>query len=83
MAALLEVVLHHFQPHGAPPQPDPVQGVLSSPTGADAGVGAAEQAAAEQPGRVIIFTNRRDSVQSIVEMLRTREPVITARWVRR
>ena len=43
------------------------------------GRGAAEQAAADQAGRVIIFTNRRDSVQSIVEMLRTREPVITAR----
>ena len=82
MAALLEVVLQHFQPESAPQQPDAAiatEGVFSSPTAADAGVGAADQAAADQPGRVIIFTNRRDSVQSIVEMLRTREPVITAR----
>lgn len=82
MAALLEVVLQHFQPESAPQQPDAAiatEGVFPSPTAADAGVGAADQAAADQPGRVIIFTNRRDSVQSIVEMLRTREPVITAR----
>ena len=31
MAALLEVVLHHFQPHGAPPQPN---GAPSQPHGA-------------------------------------------------
>ena len=82
MAALLEVVLQHFQPDGAPPQPDTAvtaESTVSSPTAADVGLGAADQAAADKPGRVIIFTNRRDSVQSIVEMLRTREPVITAR----
>ena len=83
MAALLEVVLDHFQPQGAPPQPDAAvaaRPLMLSPTAADAeAVG--DMAAIDQPGRVIIFTNRRDSVQSIVEMLRTRDPVITARWV--
>ena len=82
MAALLEVVLQHFQPEGTPPQPTAAvaaESVLSSPAAADAGMGHADQAAADKPGRVIIFTNRRDSVQSIVDMLRTREPVITAR----
>lgn len=78
MAALLEVVLEHFQPEGPPAQPDAVQ--PASDTAAVAGPdGSVDQAAAEAPGRVIIFTNRRDSVQSIVEMLRTREPVITSR----
>lgn len=78
MAALLEVVLDHFQPQGEPPQPvaaTTAQARMSSPTAANA------EENAGKPGRVIIFTNRRDSVQSIVEMLRTREPVITARWV--
>ena len=84
MAALLEVVLEHFQPQGTPPQADATaaaQGVMSSPTAGNAEETTDHLAEADKPGRVIIFTNRRDSVQSIVEMLRTREPVITARWV--
>lgn len=83
MAALLEVVLDHFQPQGAPAQSDATaaaQPFVSSPTAINAEE-AADAAAFDKPGRVIIFTNRRDSVQSIVEMLRTHEPVITARWV--
>ena len=83
MAALLEVVLEHFQPDGASVQTDATgaaAGAEPRPTSAgDTAPGNSAEAAADKPGRVIIFTNRRDSVQSIVEMLRTREPLITSR----
>ena len=88
MAALLEVVLQHFKPEG-PTEPQravgrdmlqledgPIPLAAAAPEG---GAGDHDQPAA---GRVIIFTNRRDSVQSIVEMLRAHEPLITARYGR-
>ena len=77
MAALLEVILKHFQPDVTLAQTDAVLPDRVMESGANEG--SVAQAAAEAPGRVIVFTNRRDSVQSIVEMLRTREPVITSR----
>ena len=85
MAALLEVVLEHFKPEGSPEadtRPDTAAGQAGGDTPAKAveGGDGGEQAAGSDPGRVIIFTNRRDSVQSIVEMLRSHEPLITARW---
>ena len=53
------------------------EGALRTPGKGDA---PAEQAdGVYAAGRVIIFTNRRDSVQSIVDMLRSQEPLITAR----
>ena len=85
MAALLEVVLEHFKPQASPEpdtRPDTAAGQAGSPTPVKAtgGSDSVEQAAGSDPGRVIIFTNRRDSVQSIVEMLRSHEPLINARW---
>lgn len=37
-------------------------------------------AEADSVGRVIIFTNLRDSVNGILECLKAHEPLITARW---
>lgn len=86
MAALLEVVMEHFKPEESPASDarlthaaDGQQRKATPSKPAAAGDDSSEQAAASAPGRVIIFTNRRDSVQSIVEMLRAHEPLITAR----
>ncbi|KAL0018444.1 hypothetical protein WJX77_010041 [Trebouxia sp. C0004] len=82
MAALLEVVLQHFKPEGVPQsdsRPTAAAAGQVTPAKAAAGDGNGEKAVTDDPGRVIIFTNRRDSVQSIVEMLRAHEPLITAR----
>ena len=73
MEALLSVVLQHFKP-----QDSLTTAAAGEPTAAEAAnLGHAAQE--DQPGRVIIFTNRRDSVQSIVDMLRSQEPIVTAR----
>lgn len=77
MAKLLEVVLDHFDGNGAVPSTE-----LSAAAAGTAMPEPAEEshdAAADKPGRVIIFTNRRDSVHTIVDMLRAREPIVTAR----
>ena len=96
MAALLEVLLEHFQrnnsanpPHAAEADAPAAVSAAAASEGASEGADIpagragnknfAEQADAYDAGRVIIFTNRRDSVQSIVEMLRLKEPLITAR----
>ena len=100
MAALLDVLLEHFQPHvSAHPADASAAAAPVAATAATAPAGAVEgasesddleagragnaaragQADAYGAGRVIIFTNRRDSVQSIVEMLRLKEHLITAR----
>lgn len=69
MEALLKVVLHHFKPYGC-----------AAPDATAIGVASGDDGKHEQPpGRVIIFTNRRDSVQSIVDMLHGHEPTVTAR----
>ena len=52
------------------------EGALHTPGKGEA---PAEQTGGHDAGRVIIFTNRRDSVQSIVDMLRSQEPLITSR----
>ncbi len=83
MAALLEVVLEHFKPEGTPEsdsRPAEAAAGQVTPAKAAAGDDNGEKAVTDDPGRVIIFTNRRDSVQSIVEMLRAHEPLITARY---
>lgn len=87
MAALLEVVLEHFGAEGS------TEAVLQPAASASAAAAAGQEggvvtpgkpggegATACSPGRVIVFTNRRDSVQSIVEMLRNHEPLVTARY---
>lgn len=80
MESLLKVVLHHFQPQGSV-----ATAAANYPTAAvgdPTAVGVADNThdvQEDQPGRVIIFTNRRDSVQSIVDMLRAHEPTVTAR----
>lgn len=83
MAALLEVVLEHFKLEGTPEsdaRPAEAAAGQVTPSKAAAGDDTGEKAGTDDPGRVIIFTNRRDSVQSIVEMLRAHEPLITARY---
>ena len=83
MAALLEVVLEHFKPEGTPEsdsRPAEAAAGQVTPSKAAADDDNGEKAVTDDPGRVIIFTNRRDSVQSIVEMLRAHEPLITARY---
>lgn len=80
MEALLSVVLQHFQPQdslatAAAGKPTAAAGEPTAAEAAHFGDAAQE----DEPGRVIIFTNRRDSVQSIVDMLRSQEPVVTAR----
>ena len=83
MTALLEVVLEHFKPEGTPgsdSRPAEAAAGQVTPFKAAAGDDNGKTAVTDDPGRVIIFTNRRDSVQSIVEMLRAHEPLITARY---
>lgn len=83
MAALLEVVLEHFKPDGTPESASRTAEAAAgqvTPAKAAADDDNGEKAVTDDPGRVIIFTNRRDSVQSIVEMLRAHEPLITARY---
>ena len=85
MEKLLEVVLGHFTSIAAAEAGEAPAGVADATGAAVCGVmaeGAEEECAGpaqNQPGRVIIFTNRRDSVQSIVDMLRPHEPRVTAR----
>lgn len=84
MAALLDVVLEHFKPEGTPEsdsRPAEAAAGQVTPSKAAAGDDNGEKAVTDDPGRAIIFTNRRDSVQSIVEMLRAHEPLIAARYV--
>lgn len=69
MEALLKVVLHHFKPCDCAASDAAAMGVAAG----------GDDKHEQQPGRVIIFTNRRDSVQSIVDMLHGHEPTVTAR----
>ena len=77
MEALLKVVLSHFKPQQGSAIAEAC--VASAEVVGGKPAEAADPAEPDQPGRVIIFTNRRDSVQSIVEMLRAHEPTVTAR----
>ena len=68
MAKLLEVVLEHFSSNaGLPPMTVPA---AAAGTAMPEAPEESRDAASDKPGRVIIFTNRRDSVQAIVDMLR-------------
>ena len=71
MNALESVVVQHFQ--GQAPNTEHM-GVLG-PTAA----AAASSVAGAKPGRVIVFTNYRESVNSVLEMFQKHEPLITAR----
>ena len=69
MNALETAVVSHFQ--GQPPGNSNL-GVLA-PSAVQA------SSAQERPGRVIIFTNFRESVSSILEMFQKHKPLVSAR----
>ncbi len=71
MNALETTVVRHFQ--GQAPN-NAAMGVLA-PTSNPPG------SAKEHPGRVIIFTNFRESVNSILDMFQKHEPLVSARLV--
>ena len=70
MNALESAVVQHFQ--GQAPNTERM-GVLG-PTAA-----AVSTVAEAKPGRVIVFTNYRESVNSVLEMFQKHQPLITAR----
>lgn len=69
MNALESAVVQHFQ--GKTPSSED-HGVLGA---------AAAASSAAKPGRVIVFTNYRESVNSVLEMFSKHKPLISARWV--